>query len=288
MATIPTKVKDRLAASVKRYVPVLTSAKSRDVNESDTVTIITDMLADIFGFDKYSEITSEFVIRSTYVDLAIRLDGKLQMLIEVKAIGSDLKEGYIKQAVDYAANQGIEWVILTNGATWQVYKVSFGKPIGQDLVLQIDFFTLNTKNQDHLDNLFLLTKEGIGRSVLGEYHTQRQALSRFFIGAIVMSDPILEVIRRELRKMSPDVKIDTAQIKEVLVQEIMKRDVMEGEKAQEEQRKVARAASRAMRQAMRASSTKNTTSNEAESTPEMDNIPVDGLTAGENTAALIN
>ena len=39
------------------------------------------------GFDKYSEITSEYVIRSTYVDLAIKLDGKLALLIEVKAIG---------------------------------------------------------------------------------------------------------------------------------------------------------------------------------------------------------
>lgn len=247
MATIPTKVKDRLTAGIKRFMPVLSSAKSRDVNESDTVTIITDMLADIFGFDKYSEITSEFVIRSTYVDLATKLDGKLQMLIEVKAIGLDLKEAYIKQAIDYAANQGIEWVILTNGAIWQVYKVSFGKPIGQELVLQIDFFNVNPKSTDHLDNLYLLTKEGIGRSVLGDYHTQRQALSRFFIGAIVVSDPVLEVIRRELRKMSPDVKIDTDQIKEVLVQEILKRDVLEGEKAVDAQRKIARLNKRVIR-----------------------------------------
>ena len=72
------------------------------------------MLADVFGFDKYSEITSEYVIRSTYVDLAIKLDGKTQMLIEVKAIGLDLKDTYVKQAVDYAANQGIEWVVSTN------------------------------------------------------------------------------------------------------------------------------------------------------------------------------
>src|SRR5688572_24338271 len=139
VATIPGKVKDRLIAGIKRYQPVLFSAKSRDVNESDTVTIITDILADVFGFDKYSEITSEFVIRNTFVDLAIKLDGTLQMLIEVKAIGLDLKETYIRQAVDYAANQGIEWVILTNGANWQVYKVTFGKPIGHDLVLMINF-----------------------------------------------------------------------------------------------------------------------------------------------------
>ena len=115
MANISSKTKDRLAAGIKRFQPILTSAKARDVNESDTVTIVTDMLADVCGFDKYSEITSEFVIRGTFVDLAIKIDGVLQMLIEVKSIGLELKEAFTKQAVDYAANQGVEWVILTNG-----------------------------------------------------------------------------------------------------------------------------------------------------------------------------
>ncbi len=244
MATISTKVKDRLTAGIKRFMLVLSSAKARDVNESDTVTIVTDMLAEVFGFDKYSEITSEYVIRGTFVDLAIKLDGKLELLIEVKAIGLDLKDAYIKQSVDYASNQGVEWVVLTNGAKWQIYKVTFGKPVGQDLVIELDFMNLNPKSAGDLDNLYLLTKEGIARSMLGDYHTQRQALSRFFIGAIVMSDPVLDVIRRELRKMSPDVKIDSEQIKEVLLQEIFKRDVIEGDKAEEARRKIARAISR--------------------------------------------
>jgi hypothetical protein len=247
MATIPTRVKDRMTAGIKRFLPVLSSAKTRDVNESDTVTIVTDMLSEIFGFDKYSEITSEYVIRGTYVDLAIKIDGKLALLIEVKAIGLDLKEAYVKQSVDYAANQGIEWVVLTNGARWQIYRVAFGKPIGQELVIEIDFMNINSKSTTDLDNLYLLTKEGIGRSVLGDYHTQRQALSRFFIGALVLSDPVLEVVRRELRRLSPDVKIDSQQIKDVILQEIFKRDVVEGEKAEEARRKIARAANRGLR-----------------------------------------
>lgn len=165
MASIPTRVQDRLVAGIKRFIPILTAAKSRDVNESDTVTIITDMLSDVFGYDKYSEITSEYVIRNTFVDLAIKLDGKAQLLIEVKAIGLDLKEAYVKQAVDYGANEGIEWVVLTNGVIWQIYKVSFGKPVGHELILQIDFLNISHKNQGDLENLYLLTKEGLSRSV---------------------------------------------------------------------------------------------------------------------------
>lgn len=251
MATVPAKVSDRLSAGIKRFQPVLTSAKSRDVNESDTVTIITDMLADVFGFDKYSEITSEYSIRGTFVDLAIKLEGKLQLLIEVKAIGLDLKDAYVKQAVDYAANEGVEWVVLSNGALWNIYKISFGKPVGFDLVLAIDFMNLSHKNGNDLENLYLLTREGLGKSVLGDYHTQRQALSRFFIGAITLSEPVLDVIRRELRKISPDVKIDNEQIKDVLIEEIIKRDVMEGDKAEEAQRKVNRALKRPVKKAIK-------------------------------------
>ena len=113
----------------------LMAAKARDVGESDTVTIVTDMLADVFGYEKYSEITSEYSIRGTFCDLATKIDGTLQTLIEVKAIGLELKDSHVKQAVDYAANQGVDWVLLTNGISWRVYHIIFAKPIDQELVI---------------------------------------------------------------------------------------------------------------------------------------------------------
>jgi predicted type IV restriction endonuclease len=217
------------------------------VNESDTVTIIKDVLAEVFGYDKYTEITSEYAIRGTFVDLAIKLDGALQMLIEVKAIGLELKDSHTKQAVDYAANQGVEWVALTNGDNWHVYRITFGQPIGQELVFEFDFLSLSHKDANDLERLYLLTKEGWSKSVLGEYHAQMQVLNRYFIAATVLTDPVLDVIRRELRRVSTDVKIDTETIREVLVQEVLKREVVEGDRADEAKRKIYRAQNRALR-----------------------------------------
>ena len=77
MPQVPNKVAERLAAGIKRFQPILASAKSRDVGESDTVIIITDMLSEVFGYDKYSEITSETSIRGTWCDLALKIDGQL-------------------------------------------------------------------------------------------------------------------------------------------------------------------------------------------------------------------
>jgi predicted type IV restriction endonuclease len=223
------------------------SAKSRDVNESDTVIIITDLLSELFGYDKYSEITSEHAIRGTFCDLAINLEGTVQFLIEAKAIGTELKDSHVKQAVDYAANKGIDWVLLTNGVSWRIYKVTFTKPIDQELVTEIDFLKLNPKSTEDLELLYLLTKEGWQKKVLGDFHEQRQALSRFFIGAMVLSEPVLNVIRRELRKVSPDVKVQNEQIECVLLHEVLKREVVEGEKADEARKKISRAVGRVLR-----------------------------------------
>lgn len=144
MASIPKKVTERLVAGIKKYQPILASAKARDIGEADTVTIIKDMLSDVFGYDKYSDLTSEYAIRGTYCDLATKIEDVLQTLIEVKAIGLDLKDQHVKQAVDYAANEGVEWVLLTNGVYWRVYRVTFSKPIDHELVVDIDFHVLRT------------------------------------------------------------------------------------------------------------------------------------------------
>ncbi len=247
MASVPKKVADRIVAGIKRYQPILVAAKARDVGETDTVTIVKDMLADVFGYDKYSELTSEFAIRGTYCDLAIKLDGKLSTLNEVKAIGIELKEAHVKQAVDYAANQGVDWVLLTNGIRWCVYHVIFTRPIAQELVVDIDFLSLNPKSESDIETLYLWCKEGWQRSALGDFHTQKQALSRFFLGAMVLSDPVLEVVRRELRRVSPDVRIDVEQIRTVLMDEVLKREVMEGEKAEEARKKISRSAGKSLR-----------------------------------------
>ncbi len=248
MAKIPVKIIDRIASGVKRFQPILAAAKSRDVGESDTVTIIVDILAEVFGYDKYSEITSEYAIRGTYCDLAIKLEGALEMLIEVKAIGIDLKEPHVKQAIDYAANQGVEWVVLTNGLNWRVYKVIFGKPIGQELVLDLDFCALSGKSAKDIDTLYLFCKEGWMKSVLGEYHTQKQALSRFFLGAMILSEPVLNIIRRELKRLSPDVRVEIDEIKAVLMAEVLKREVLEGDSASDAKKKLARSAAKQLKE----------------------------------------
>lgn len=247
MATIPNRVAERLSSSLKRFQPILESAKSRDVNEADTSIIVSDMLSEIFGYDKYSEVTREHAIRGTFCDLALKVDNELQFIIEIKAIGLELKDAHIKQAVDYAANQGVEWVILTNGINWRAFKVIFGKPIDQECVLDLNLLNISPRNSAHLESLYPLTREGLLKGALPAYHTQQQATNRFYMAAIVLSDPVVETIRRELKRISPDVKIQIEEIRQSLINEVLKREVVEGEKAGEAKKRVQRAAAKLLR-----------------------------------------
>lgn len=272
MINIPLKVSERLVSGIKKFQPVLESAKTRDINESDTVVIVTDMLSYIFGFDKYSEITSEFAIRGTYCDLATRLDGKLQYLLEIKAVGSELKDQFVKQAVDYAANLGTDWVILTNGVKWNVYRITFAKPIEQELVTSFEFLQLNAKDLSHLEMLYCISKEGCNKSVLSDYHTRKQVLSKYFISNVIISEPILNAVRKELKKLEPDIKTDIEQIELIISQEIFKRELVESEKTIEAKKRINRILAKQKREKEKIKNDVNNSEDKDEETTPISNV----------------
>ena len=240
MAKISFKVSSKISENLKRFQGVVGSAASRDVNESDTSMIVTDLLSTLFGYDKYSEITTEYSIRGTYCDLAIKIENKPVLLIEVKAIGLELKDAHIKQAVDYAANLGVDWVLLTNGVYWKAFKLIYGQPIQTDEILSFNFLDLNPRSAGTIEMLFLLCREGLVASALSEFCAQKQAVNRFSVAAVLQTEPILKLVRRELGRVYPDVKPRIEDIENILVNEVLKREVFDGDQAKDAVKKVRR------------------------------------------------
>lgn len=241
---IPAKVQERLVAGIKKYQPIVARAQDRDINESDTVTIITDIFESVLGYDKFSEITSELAIKKTFCDLAIRLDGEVRLLIEVKAAGIDLKEQHMQQAVNYGSNSGLDWVVLTNGLIWKVYKIIFAKPVDTDFVYEFDFRKLSPKKQGDLEMLYYLTKEAMGKSnknSLEDLHTQKLFVNKFIIGQLLLSEPIANAVRKVLKTMAGEAKVTVEDIQQIIEDEIIKREVLDGDKALEARKKVMKA-----------------------------------------------
>lgn len=240
MAAIPKKVVERYMQSVPKFQKVLQIAKDRDVNESDTVSILNDIFGEVFGYDKYLEVTSEFSIRSTYCDLALKVDDKVQFLIEVKAIGMDLKEPHLRQVIEYGANHGVPWVILTNSIDWNLYRIRFEQPINFDLVCSFNFSQLKPRDEKDQECLFLLSKEGLTKNIRDEYYDKVQSVNRYIIGNLITSEPVLNVIRRELRKFSDGMKVDVDDIEGIIQNEVLKREVVVGDEAEAARIKIAK------------------------------------------------
>jgi Type I restriction enzyme R protein N terminus (HSDR_N) len=231
MAKLSAKVSTRITTQLKKYQSILASLQKRDVSEADTVTVINDMLFDICGYDKYLHITSQYAIRGTYVDLAVKVDEEIRFLIEVKAIGIELKDVHVKQAIDYAANEGIEWVVLTNGAQWRVYKVHFGQPIEKILVCELDAIGTSARSPDVLECFGNLSREGFSKGSMAEFLLHKQVTNKFTVAAVLQTDFILEVLRREIRRMSSGVKVEVDYLRSLLREEVLKRDLVDGDEA---------------------------------------------------------
>src|SRR4030065_378266 len=242
MAIKMSKFETRLVAGTKKFQNILKIAKAKDINESDTVVIVTDMLSELFGYDKYLDITSEYAIKKTYCDLVLKISGQSRFLVEVKAIGLDLKDDYIKQVIDYGANVGIDWVILTNGCVWKIYKITYAKPIDKEQVYEFDILKINAKKQNDLEMLYYICKESIskGKSALEGYYLQKQILGRFFIGQVIITEPVINVIRKSIKKAAPEIKVTHEEIREILLSEVLKREILEGNKVEQAKKRISK------------------------------------------------
>ncbi len=237
---IPKAVEQRLKEEVPRFQKVLADARSRDVNEADTVIIVTDMLERVFGMDKYQDVTREYAIKGTYVDLAVKIDGVIQYLIEVKAIGMDLKDHHLRQAVDYAAKEGIRWVVLTNGVDWEIHRVTVAGQVNSEQVVSFNLLDLSMRRQEDLDLLFLLCKKGIDKDLIDEFYERQQACNRFMIGALLASEEVSALVRRMLRSITPGLKVSTDEVQSIIQGEVIKRDIRESDMGLQAQKRVAR------------------------------------------------
>ncbi len=238
MFKISKKVLERFQSTLKPFQVIAVSHKQRDVSEADTVTLIKDVLAETFGYNKYTELTSEQQIRGTFCDLAVKIDNKIKILVEVKSAAIELNDSHLRQALNYGANEGIEWVVLTNSLDWRVYKIQFTQPINYEEVTRFNLAELNPKNEDDQQKMFLLCREGLDVSAMEAFHIETQTINRYTIGQILLSENVIKSVQKEFKRLFPSIKIETSKVGDLLFNEVLKRDVVEGDKAKETVQKI--------------------------------------------------
>jgi hypothetical protein len=203
-----TEARDRLRAAIRRFSKPLADLVACDANEGDTRLLVTDFLCDGLGFDKYADLTTEYQVKGEFADFGVRIDRDLVTFIEVKRVATKLSPKHLRQVEMYAVNEGVEWVILTNGSVWQVYHITGGLPVAIDLALAVDL--LGDEPPAHkVGQLFYLTRESLRRRQIDELWKAKRATSPASLAQVLVSEPVAEAIRKELWRQTGH-RIDTA------------------------------------------------------------------------------
>ena len=227
MTKINRKVQERLRAGLRRFKPLLKAAREREASRADTATLALDLLSDLFGFDRYSEVTSELDNREAVYYFAIRPGGSLAMLIRVSPICAAPDDRYLVATAQHALLHGFEWIVLTNGIGWQVHHVeNMGGTMPETpIVLAFDLSHMQPGRDAHLETLFLLTREGHQSAGLDHFRLRLEVTNRHYLGAMMLSDAVVAAVRRELRKLNPGLQITPLEIRENLAKGVLRPDV---------------------------------------------------------------
>ena len=191
--------RERIQVGVKKLTKPIEALKSRDAVEADTRHLVTDILCDVLGFDKYEDLTAEYQVKGEFADYGIRIDKQLTAFVEVKRISQKLSITHLRQVENYALKNGVHWAILTNAQSWQVYYVQpvTGEQSELTLVLEIDLLDPNLKPKQKVDLLLAMSREGISKGLLDERWRARFISSPKALRPIILSEKIVNEVRLE-------------------------------------------------------------------------------------------
>lgn len=215
-----TDARERVKGAIRKFAKPLSDLIARDANEGDTRLFVTDFLCYALGYDKYEDLTTEYQVKGEFADYGIRIDKQLVAFIEVKRCTTKLGAKHLRQVEMYAVNEGVEWIILTNGAVWQVYHVTGGLPVVVDLALDVDL-TGDDSIGHKTGELFYLTREALKRRAIDELWKAKAATSPKSLGKALVSDPVVDAVRKELRR-STGQGVEAKDIRRLLTDTVLR------------------------------------------------------------------
>jgi len=191
--------KNKILGALKSYKKTFLHDKLEELDESGTRLMVNTFLTDILGFTSIEEVKTEYMIRGTYADYVIQTKGVRHFLVEVKSYSLALSDKHLRQAVNYGANEGIEWALLSNGKQFDFYKILFQKPIDSKLV-----FSFNLCDIDNLrsciDTIQFIHRDSVLNKGLDRLWQKTIALDPKNVSGLLFGKPVVNFIKRTLNR----------------------------------------------------------------------------------------
>jgi hypothetical protein len=214
---------NNLSECIESIQSKLERHKKADLKETPTRNIFIDPLLQALGWDvsDWDKVQTEYpTIDGKSVDYACKIGEKVVLLIEAKQLNDPLTDvKAITQVVGYAANDGVEWCILTNGEKYKIYCTREKGAAPDKLLFEI---SLNSKENGQLtkkqieEHISRFSYDALNNGELDqigeEFFTKnkiRKALDKIF------ADPP-GILIKKIRETINDDAIKPSQIKEML------------------------------------------------------------------------
>ena len=225
MAVYQEKARERIKKSLRRLNSVIDKANRDKYKEADTRKIVSDVLTTL-GWDKYKNITAEQMINSNYADYVVKNNEEEFFVVEVKKIGLKLKETHLSQAKQYAFDEGIDWVVLTNGDDWEVYRCYINDKITKtQLVIRFSISDTNLKPAKKTELLYLLSEEAFRKKELDAYYQRFVALNGANLLDYMLSDEVLNKIRISINKRNKQ-RFNNYEVADALVHKVVDKTLL--------------------------------------------------------------
>ncbi|WP_297540877.1 type I restriction enzyme HsdR N-terminal domain-containing protein [Amycolatopsis sp.] len=219
-----TAARERVKVAVRRFAKPLADLVERDANEGDTRLLVTDFLCEGLGYDKYEDLTTEYQVKSDFADYGVRIDRQMVAFIEVKRCTQKLGIRHLRQVQMYAVNEGVEWMVLTNGQVWQVWHLTGGLPVVVDIALEVDLLSDATQAVK-ASSLFYLSKDAVRRRLLDELWKAKAAIAPRSLAEVLVSDVVIEAVRKEIRRRTA-YNSDVEEIERILKADVLRADLL--------------------------------------------------------------
>lgn len=195
---LTTLKQQKLLTALKAYRKEFQDMGLKELDESGTRLMINRFLADVLGYKQIEEIKTEYMIKGTYADYVIQVAQTRHFLVEVKALSFELSEKHLRQTINYGANEGIEYALLTNGKNFEFYKIIFEKPISSRLIFSVDLYDLAAlKNATNY--LQYLHKDCVTKYSFDPLWNKCEATNPYNIAGIICSDIVLNCIKKLIK-----------------------------------------------------------------------------------------
>jgi len=189
----------KLHQAIKAYSKKYLTGKSFELDESGTRLMINSFLTDVLSFAPIEEVKTEYMIKGTYADYVVQVKGVRRFLVEVKALSFKLSEKHLRQTINYGANEGIEWAMLTNGKSFDFYKILFTKPIESRKIFSIDLSD-PTQINDFVNLIQYIHRDSIANKGLNILWNKTCALDPLNLAGILYAPQVSNFLKKTLNR----------------------------------------------------------------------------------------